>query len=62
VLDVNKLLTLPNGERLSIPSHVRILFEVEHLRYATLATVSRCGMVWFSEDIISLEMIYDHYL
>jgi dynein heavy chain 1 len=28
VLDNNKLLTLPNGERLSIPSNVRIMFEV----------------------------------
>lgn len=48
VLDDNKLLTLPNGERLSIPRNVRIMFEVESLKYATLATVSRCGMVWFS--------------
>ncbi|KAI8852562.1 dynein heavy chain and region D6 of dynein motor-domain-containing protein [Chytridium lagenaria] len=44
VLDDNKLLTLPNGERLSLPPNVRIMFEVETLRYATLATVSRCGM------------------
>ena len=28
VLDDNKLLTLPNGERLSIPPNVRIMFEV----------------------------------
>ena len=48
VLDDNKLLTLPNGERLSIPANVRIMFEVHTLKYATLATVSRCGMVWFS--------------
>lgn len=52
VLDDNKLLTLPNGERLAIPSNVKILFEVESLKYATLATVSRCGMVWFSDDIL----------
>ena len=41
VLDNNKLLTLPNGERLSIPPNVRIMFEVADLKYATLATVSR---------------------
>jgi dynein heavy chain 1 len=35
VLDDNKLLTLPNGERLNLPPNVRIMFEVEHLRYAT---------------------------
>jgi len=62
VLDDNKLLTLPNGERISIPSNVRLLFEVETLKYATLATVSRCGMVWFSEEVISLNMIFNNYL
>lgn len=62
VLDDNKLLTLPNGERLSIPPNVRIMFEVQDLKYATLATVSRCGMVWFSEDILSTEMIFENYM
>lgn len=62
VLDDNKLLTLPNGERLSIPANVRILFEVEHLKYATLATVSRCGMVWFADDVLNAHMMFDHYL
>ncbi|RUP48413.1 dynein heavy chain [Jimgerdemannia flammicorona] len=62
VLDDNRLLTLPNGERLSLPPNVRVMFEVETLRYATLATVSRCGMVWFSEDVITLPMIFTHYL
>ncbi|KAF9243765.1 dynein heavy chain and region D6 of dynein motor-domain-containing protein [Melanogaster broomeanus] len=62
VLDDNKLLTLPNGERLNLPPNVRIMFEVEHLRYATLATVSRCGMIWFSEDVIEPSMVYRHYL
>ena len=62
VLDDNKLLTLPSGERLQIPSNVRIMFEVETLKYATLATVSRCGMVWFSDDTVQLDMVYEHYL
>jgi dynein heavy chain 1 len=38
------------------------MFEVEHLRYATLATVSRCGMIWFSEDVVESPMIYRQYL
>ncbi|EUB63753.1 Cytoplasmic dynein 1 heavy chain [Echinococcus granulosus] len=62
VLDDNKLLTLPNGERLGIPPNVRIMFEVQDLRYATLATVSRCGMVWFSEDIVTPEMVMTNFL
>lgn len=62
VLDDNKLLTLPNGERLNLPSNVRIMFEVETLKYATLATVSRCGMVWFSEDTVTSTMMISNYL
>ncbi|XP_027203133.2 dynein heavy chain, cytoplasmic isoform X1 [Dermatophagoides pteronyssinus] len=61
VLDDNKLLTLPNGERLSIPPNVRIMFEVQDLKYATLATVSRCGMIWFSEDVLTTEMIFENF-
>lgn len=56
------MLTLPNGERLSLPPNVRVMFEVQDLKYATLATVSRCGMVWFSEDVLSTEMIFENYL
>ena len=62
VLDDNKLLTLPNGERLGLPPNVRVMFEVETLRYATLATVSRCGMVWFSDDTVDLEVMLSRNL
>ena len=41
---------------------VRIMFEVQDLRYATLATVSRCGMVWFSEDVLSVDMMCDNFM
>lgn len=61
VLDDNKLLTLPNGERLAIPPNVRIMFEVQDLKYATLATVSRCGMIWFSEDVLSTDVICENF-
>ncbi|ODH44999.1 dynein heavy chain, cytoplasmic [Paracoccidioides brasiliensis] len=62
VLDDNKLLTLPNGERLNLPPNVRIVFEVETLKYATLATVSRCGMVWFSDDTVTPKMMVTNYI
>ncbi|KAF2742258.1 cytoplasmic dynein-like protein 1 heavy chain 1 [Sporormia fimetaria CBS 119925] len=62
VLDDNKLLTLPNGERLNLPANVRIMFEVETLKYATLATVSRCGMVWFSDDTVDVDMMISNYI
>src|SRR5437588_484843 len=38
------------------------MFEVETLKYATLATVSRCGMLWFSEDTVTSKMMVTHYL
>merc|ERR1712228_22673 len=57
VLDDNKMLTLPNGERLGLTENIRVMFEVKNLNYATLATVSRCGMVWFSENVVSTEML-----
>lgn len=62
VLDDNRLLTLPNGERLNLPSNVRIMFEVETLKYATLATVSRCGMVWFSDDTVTTDLMISNHL
>ncbi|PFH31617.1 dynein heavy chain [Besnoitia besnoiti] len=62
VLDDNKLLTLPNGERLQIPSNVRLLFEVDTLKHATLATVSRCGMVWFSDSVLEVSTLFQHHL
>jgi len=43
VLDDNRLLTLPSGERLSIPPNVRIMFEVESLKYVT-SVLLWCGV------------------
>jgi len=55
VLDDNKLLTLPSGERLPLPSHVRVIVETHSLEHATPATVSRCGMVWLHSGVVSME-------
>ena len=45
-MDDNRLLTLPNGERIRLAAHARLLFEVGDLAHASPATVSRCGMVY----------------
>ena len=46
VMDDNRLLTLPNGERISLGPHVTFVFETGSLEWASPATVSRCGVVY----------------
>ena len=46
LMDDNKLLTLANGERISLSAHVTLLFETEDLFTASPATVSRVGIVY----------------
>lgn len=61
VLDDNKILTLPNGERIELTPNIRIVFEVDSLEYTTLATISRCGMVWFDRSLVPIESLwYSH--
>ena len=62
VLDDNRQLTLPTGERLALPDNVRLLFEVDNVQHATRATITRCGMVWFPSQIVSMHMRYTHAL
>ncbi|SCU87646.1 LADA_0E05314g1_1 [Lachancea dasiensis] len=49
VLDDNKLLTLPNGERLDVPLNLSIIFEVENLQGGTPATISRCAVLTLNQ-------------
>lgn len=41
--DDNRLLTLPNGERIRFNDNVNFIFETDTLSYASPATVSRLG-------------------
>jgi dynein heavy chain len=43
VMDDNKMLTLASNERIPLKPHMRLIFEIRDLRFATPATVSRAG-------------------
>eukprot|EP00698_Gefionella_okellyi_P005145 TRINITY_DN1471_c0_g1_i4.p1 TRINITY_DN1471_c0_g1~~TRINITY_DN1471_c0_g1_i4.p1 ORF type:complete len:2448 (+),score=753.76 TRINITY_DN1471_c0_g1_i4:538-7881(+) len=49
VMDDNKILTLASNERIPLLPHMRLIFEIRDLRYATPATVSRAGIIFISE-------------
>lgn len=62
VMDDNRLLTLPNRERVLLQSHCAIIFEVSDLQYATPATISRCGVVWVDPKNLGTKPLYERWL
>ena len=62
VMDDNKILTLPNGERIRLQKHVSLLFEVGDLQYASPATVSRCGMVYMDPKNLGYKPYYQKWI
>ena len=45
-MDDNRLLTLPSNERINLKQHMKMIFEIRDLAYATPATVTRAGVVF----------------
>ena len=62
VLDDNKTLTLPNGERIVLHDNIKLIFEVPHLEHATPATVSRNGILYFDTELIPIGDIVVKYV
>jgi dynein heavy chain len=62
VMDDNKLLTLPNGERIRMEDHCKMLFEVDDLQYASPATVSRCGMVYVDPKNLGYKPFFNRWV
>lgn len=62
VLDDNRLLTMPNGERIAFGDNVNFLFETHDLSFASPATVSRMGMVFLSDDDVDVTRLVHRWL
>lgn len=52
VMDDNKVLTLVSNERIPLSSAMRMVFEINSLKNATPATVSRAGILFINETDI----------
>ncbi|KAJ3189734.1 Cytoplasmic dynein 2 heavy chain 1 [Gaertneriomyces sp. JEL0708] len=57
VLDDNRLLTLPNGERIQFGPNVNFIFETHNLKFASPATVSRMGMIYLSDESLDVRAL-----
>ena len=57
VLDDNKILTLPSGERILFGSNVSFVFETHDLRFASPATISRMGVIFFGIQDVAPRII-----
>lgn len=58
VLDDSKMFCLTNGERIRLSETSNLMFETRDLSKASPATVSRCGMVYFSDRFLSSNIVF----
>lgn len=61
-MDDNRLLTLPNGERIRLQPHCAMICETFDLQYASPATISRCGMVWVDPKNLGYRPYYERWI
>ncbi|CAM9933944.1 unnamed protein product, partial [Phaeothamnion confervicola] len=62
VMDDNRILTLPNGERIRLQPHCSMICETSDLQYASPATISRCGMVWVDPKNLGYRPFYERWV
>lgn len=62
VLDDNRLLTMPSGDRIQFGPNVNFLFETDDLSCASPATVSRMGMIFLSNEDTDIKALIKSWL
>ena len=62
VLDDNRLLTMPSGDRIQFGPNVNFLFETDDLSCASPATISRMGMIFLSDEDTDTKALIDSWL
>jgi dynein heavy chain len=62
VMDDNKVLTLINGDRITMTQYMALVFEVENLSVASPATVSRAGMIYIDVEELGWEPYVESWL
>eukprot|EP01135_Chromosphaera_perkinsii_P005308 Nk52_evm1s338 gene=Nk52_evmTU1s338 len=62
VLDDNRLLTMPSGERIQFGKNVNFIFETHDLSCASPATISRMGMIFLNEEELEFKTIVKPWL
>jgi len=62
VMDDNKVLTLVSNERIPLSDAMRMIFEINSLKNATPATVSRAGILYINESDIGWRPFVESWL
>lgn len=62
VMDDNKMLTLVSNERIPLSDAMRMVFEIDSLKNATPATVSRAGILYINERDIGWKPLKDSWI
>ncbi|KOO53421.1 cytoplasmic dynein 2 heavy chain 1, partial [Chrysochromulina tobinii] len=62
VLDDNRLLMMPSGERIQFSPNVNFIFETHDLKFASPATVSWMGMIFLDQETSDVKCIVSAWL
>jgi len=62
VLDDNRLLTMPNGERIQFGTNVNFIFETDNLKFASPATISRLSIIYLSEEDVDVKPLINSWI